>query len=218
MPDTVFRFEFRVFGHDLDPVADRLRSLAGDASVSGSDDVYLVSGRAASKEFNAKIRDDRLSLKRLVERDGELERWAPVCEEAFPLPDGFLREALGMGLGGMPALPQGAGETSGALVRALTAIDLSAGVAFVHKRRHQFTLGDVAAEFDELLINGARIDSVAVEDASAAAVREAMSRLEIAERENVNYARQVRRVLGKEFFPGQPWWEPPGDDESSPNR
>ena len=79
------------------------------------------------------------------------------------------------------------------------------GIAWVEKRRCRFTLGGCPVEFDRVLVNGAAIDSIAVEAEDASVVLGVVERIGIPGRENVNYARMVRRVLGLEFQAGQPW-------------
>jgi hypothetical protein len=65
------------------------------------------------------------------------------------------------------------------------------------KLRRRYKLGDCAAEFVEVEIDGSRLHSVAVESASPPAVLNTMRELAIDGYPNINYVRQIKSILGR---------------------
>jgi hypothetical protein len=77
------RFEFRVWGDDLNALAARVRDgLSGVTEVEGGER-YLVTSRDAPA--NPKIRDDALDVKRLVQVRHGCEQWEPILKVPFPV-------------------------------------------------------------------------------------------------------------------------------------
>lgn len=77
------RFEFRVFGQDLDTIGQRIRGMAPCESIGESREIYLIDNE--DHDHNVKIREGKLELKYLIERTSGLERWKPAGEWGFPL-------------------------------------------------------------------------------------------------------------------------------------
>ncbi|MHC4179753.1 MAG: hypothetical protein ACYSWU_19770, partial [Planctomycetota bacterium] len=73
--------------------------------------------------------------------------------------------------------------------------------ASVFKRRFAFTINDCITELAEVEINGAGLQSVAVESVDIPAILEAKNLLGLGEYENVNYLRAIKRVIGMEPLP-----------------
>ena len=71
----------------------------------------------------------------------------------------------------------------------------------VFKRRFAFTVDDCIAEHAEVWINGAGLQTVAVESTDLPAILEAKRRLGLDDYENVNYLRAIKRVIGMEPVP-----------------
>ncbi len=69
------------------------------------------------------------------------------------------------------------------------------------KRRFAFTINGCIAEIAHLLINGAAIQTVAVELEDVDAVLKAMEMLGLTEYENVNYLLAIKRIIGMEPLP-----------------
>src|SRR3954452_10960280 len=95
MAAIVPRWEWRVFGEDIEPAESRLAALAPER-VRESDEVYLL---APGSDASVKVRDGLIDVKHLrsVNEDG-LEQWIPVLKAAFPLAPadvGFVLESLG---------------------------------------------------------------------------------------------------------------------------
>ncbi len=71
----------------------------------------------------------------------------------------------------------------------------------VFKRRFAFTVNDCIVEHAEIEINGAGLQTVAVESVDVPAILKAKEMLGLDEYENVNYLRAIKRVIGLEKLP-----------------
>jgi len=68
--------------------------------------------------------------------------------------------------------------------------------ASVYKRRFHFTLAACRAEYDQLLVNGAAVESVAIESVEPQAVLELQATLRLDDFENQSYPLALSRDLG----------------------
>ncbi|MGD8630396.1 MAG: hypothetical protein PVG72_06650 [Gammaproteobacteria bacterium] len=195
MDATEPRFEFRVFGASLGMAEQRMRDTAPCESISESREIYLL-GRGIDAGTNLKVRHGRLELKRLIEHHQGLQRWQPAGQWAFPVaPDtieGILNPGYTLGQGRDPAallslddLPRFTTETAGQLV-----------LAHVFKRRFRYTLPACHAEFDQLLVNGAAIESIAIESVDPQAILASRSAMRLEDLENQSYPLALSRILG----------------------
>jgi hypothetical protein len=71
----------------------------------------------------------------------------------------------------------------------------------VVKRRFGFMVNECITEYAELLINGAAIQTVAVESTDVEAILKAREMLGLQDYENVNYLRAIKRIIGMEALP-----------------
>ena len=71
----------------------------------------------------------------------------------------------------------------------------------VFKRRFAFTINDCITEIAEIEINGAGLQTVAVESVDVPAILKAKGMLGLDVYENVNYLRAIKRVIGMEPLP-----------------
>ena len=71
----------------------------------------------------------------------------------------------------------------------------------VFKRRFGFTINGCITEIAQLLINGAAIQTVAVELENIDAILKAEEILGLTEYENVNYLLAIKRIIGLEPLP-----------------
>lgn len=92
-----------------------------------------------------------------------------------------------------PALPNPAYEL-GAFLNAMAHVD-GIAIAQVRKTRHQFRIGDCAAEYAKITINNVPRDTVAVESVDSDTVLNLVQELGITEA-NTSYIREIKRVLG----------------------
>jgi len=193
------RFEFRAWARNFGMVETRMRRVSQCQGIRESDEVYIVS--AGNDENNTKIRDAKMDIKVLVqERDG-LEQWRPRMKGEFPMAAEALVADVFPAFGvAMPAL----GRDEYALDQYLDEIirphrDLVAVTVF--KRRFAFTVNDCITEHAEVWINGAGLQTVAVESTDVPAILEAKGMLGLDDYENVNYLRAIKRVIGMEPMP-----------------
>jgi hypothetical protein len=195
MNNTAPRFEFRIFGTSLGMAEQRMRAFAPCEAITESQEVYLLKRNPAC-DRNVKIRHGRLELKQLIEQSAGLQRWRPGGQWEFPVTPGTIDDILISG-GVM-------GQTAGMdarlslsdLLRLVAQPAVPVHRAIVHKRRFRFTLAACSTEFDQLLVNGAAIESIAIESVDPQAVLEVRARLRLDDLENQSYPLALSRILG----------------------
>jgi len=206
MNDVEPRYEFRTFAPCLGTVAERMRQLSSCEQIEESMEAYITS--ADMHNHNVKVRNGFLDIKRLVRRCDDLEQWKPIERRRFPISLGFATETL-IPILQAPDLVDSAGRntyTATELLSDCSRPQIGVFVASVFKRRFRFTVGECAAEIDELLINGAAMQSVAIESEDESAVARARTILGMNDCENVNYLLAVQRVLGLQPLPDDAWY------------
>ena len=195
MNDIAARFEFRIFGTSLGMAEQRMRAYAPCEAITESQEVYLLK-RDPACERNVKIRHGRLELKQLIDQYQGLQRWRPGGQWEFPVTPGTLDDILMSG----GVLGQTAGTDTrlslSDLLRLVAQPAVPVHRASVHKRRFRFTLAACSAEFDQLLVNGAAIESIAIESVDPEAVLEVRATLRLDDFENQSYPLALSRILG----------------------
>lgn len=156
-------------------------------------DVYLLS---AMTDANVKVRDGRLELKVLEERDAfGLERWRPVLKATLPIAAADLLvvcEAWGVPA---PAVPRIA-YTLDELEREIIAPNAALRSVPARKRRTRVTFDGCAGERVTLRIGRQRWSSLAIESADPAQLRDAVHRLGLGHLPNQNYPAALKRIAG----------------------
>lgn len=189
------RYEFRLFRQCFESEEQQLRVMGDIASITESSETYFI-GSPPDHARNIKIRNNGLELKRLVDHRQGLERWQPAGQWTLPVSADTALELL---------LPDSDGDREHDLPAQLDRRELLAFTARpdiplyraeVFKRRFHFVLPACSAEVDQLLINGAAIQSLAVESEDPDAVQDVQAALRIAGRENVSYPRVLSRIMG----------------------
>ena len=190
------RFEFRTWARNFGLVEEKLRRLSACEKIRESAEIYIVS--AGNDENNTKIRDRLMDIKVFVqERDG-LEQWNPRMKGEFPMAAEVLAAEVMPAFGvAMPALARD-DYTLDAFLDGIVRPHRELVAASVFKRRFAFTVNGCIAEHAEVWINGAGLQTVAVESTDVPAVLEAKRLLGLDDYENVNYLRAVKRVVGME--------------------
>jgi hypothetical protein len=199
MSEIKLRFEFRAWARNFGTAETRMRRLSPCQGIRESDEIYIVS--AANDGSNIKIRDAQLDIKVLVqERDG-LEQWEPRMKGAFPMSAETLAEQVFPALGvALPALDRAEYALDQCLDEVIRPCRELVAVS-VFKRRFAFTVSGCIAEHAEIWINGAGLQTMAVESTEVPAVLEAKRLLGLDDHENVNYLRAIKRVIGMEPAP-----------------
>ena len=192
MDQIVPRWEWRTFGQDFGAAEARFATLDAE-TVQNSEEIYLVS---TSSDANVKIRDDMVDIKLLEHVDANgLEQWRPTLKEPFPLADSALaqvRAALGL-----PAAPPRAeGRSLAGLLAALAPSGGPVRVVTVRKSRARFRVHGCVAELADVIADGTKVRTVAIEDADPARVVAAVRAMELDRFPNTSYPRGLRQVIG----------------------
>ena len=193
------RFEFRTWARNFGKVEEKMRALSPCGGIRESSEIYIVS--AANDENNTKIRDKLMDIKVFVtEREG-LEQWNPRMKGEFPMSAAALKADVFPAFGvEMPELEREEYNLDQYLDEVIKPHPQLSAVT-VFKRRFAFTINDCITEHAEILINGAALQTVAVESVDVPAILEAKRLLGLDEYENVNYLRAIKRVIGMEDYP-----------------
>jgi len=191
------RYEFRIWAETLTPIREKLERLA-PLKETVSQETYLVS--AVTDKCNAKVRATLMDIKVLVAEDRGLEQWKPVLKAGFPLESSVIATQIFPSLelpSPVLAKPEYTlDEFLGDVMRAeprITIVDVS-------KTRYQFSIGECAAEYAQITLNGTPRDTVAVESVDPDAVLKLVGDLGVSEA-NTSYIREIRRALGLAAHP-----------------
>jgi hypothetical protein len=200
MNTATARFEFRLFGQCFDAQERRLRARAPVESITESHETYFI-GAAHAADHNLKIRHGRLELKRRVDRQGDLERWQPAGQWEFPVMSGNALDLLPVADTGrwrhvLPPL-----LTLDELLAFVCRPEIACFPAGVFKRRIRFDVSPCSAELDQLLVNGAAIQSLAIEGTDPRSLRRLQAALKIGHRENLSFPRALSRIMGLDAQP-----------------
>jgi hypothetical protein len=173
-------------------VETRMRQLANCEMIRESAEIYIVS--AANNENNTKIRDDKMDIKELVEHKQGLERWNPRMKGEFPMSVATIQTDVFPAFSvDVPVLKRDTYTLDQYLNEVIKPHPQLLDVQ-VFKRRFAFTVNGCITEIAHLLVNGAAIQTVAVELEDVDAVLEAMAMLGLTAYENVNYLLAIKRI------------------------
>jgi exopolyphosphatase / guanosine-5'-triphosphate,3'-diphosphate pyrophosphatase len=192
MEKIVPRWEWRTFGQDFGEAEKRFAALATE-KVQKSEEIYLV---AAGSESNVKVRDQLLDIKirEHVDANG-LEQWRPVMKSPFPLSAAAIssvKSALGL-----PAVATDRDNLS--LEQLLEWFALPSSpirIVNVSKVRARYHVGGCVSELTEVLANGKKVRTVAIEDADAAKVIAAVRAMGLDHFPNTSYPSGLKQVIG----------------------
>ncbi len=185
------RYEYRVWAPDLTDLAARLAERCKQLGTRTSEETYLVGRRT---DVNIKIRSEILDIKQLIRIERGFQLWTPILKEAFPLPASSARDVLThLGEPDPPALKDEQLD-----VESLLVLSGEAGIAaaVVTKHRHGFLLEGCILEFAEVTIDGADVQTVAVEAEDLDTAVEVAARLGIDNLPNQSYQTAIRHALG----------------------
>jgi propanediol dehydratase small subunit len=137
------RYEFRVWG-DHPKACRKLAKLADEKSSEEFEDCYLLGN---GPKWNAKVRDDTLKVKRLVDRERGFDRWDSNWHrraESAPSPFDEVFDELSLDR------PQRGKPYS--LLRAVSTLDEDGATraVFVTKVRTRYRIGSIRAEMTEI--------------------------------------------------------------------
>ena len=194
---TPARFEFRIFGRDLKYLQNRLSELSDPVpdrfKKRSSQEFYLLS--LTNDTCNCKIRDRKIDIKAIVSKRDKLERWDVVLKADFPLDRRVIvKEVFPAMWTRSPMLDPGVYDIDGMLAIAGKHKDLQP--VTIDKIRFGYSIKGTFCEFAEVFVNGARIETVAVESENPDVLVEVAEMLNIYHLENLNYPAALKRVMG----------------------
>lgn len=199
MDGIIPRFEFRTFAQNFGMVETKMRKLSKCEGIRESSEVYIVS--ETNNENNTKIRDIKMDIKTLIRKKEGLEQWDPRMKGEFPMKTDIIRDEVFPAFGvEFPDFKRNEYTLDQYLNEIIVPHPQLAAVN-VFKRRFAFTINGCITEIAELLINGAAIQTVAVELEDVNAILGAIETLGLNEYENVNYLLAIKRVIGMEPLP-----------------
>ena len=192
MEKIVPRWEWRAFGQDFGEAEKRFAALTAQ-KVQNSEEIYLL---AAGSDANVKIRDGLLDIKIREDVDANgLEQWRPVMKEPFPL-----RAAAVFDVASALGLPEaGKARDRLSLDQLLEEIAPPGGpvhIVSVSKTRTRYLVGGCVSELTDVVANGKKVRTVAIEDADAAKVIAAVRTMGLASYPNTSYPSGLKQVIG----------------------
>jgi exopolyphosphatase/guanosine-5'-triphosphate,3'-diphosphate pyrophosphatase len=195
MSSTPGRFEFRIWGNDLNEFQDRLSATGRPSEPRESAETYILS--RATDAANVKIRDGLLDVKMMIEQVGWLERWCPLLKAEFPIDS---RAIAGLVFPSLeiptPQITQPS-YAQGEFIQDLIRPNRDLWMVDLVKIRRQFTSDDFTAEFAEVEIaDGAGFETVAIESEDAATVLRAIAKLGLNSQPNTSYVRHLKLMTG----------------------
>ena len=189
MAEIIPRWEWRTFGQSFGVAEQRFAALES-TGIQESDELYLVSDTDA----NVKVRFDLMDVKILVETNADgLEQWRPIMKAQFPVPQSEVKRIF-----------EALGQTVPALTRDSYTLDqFSAELAphaglravTVHKRRVRYKVGGCTSEVTDVVADGVKIRTIAIESEDAAAVVAAVKSVGLWDYFNTSYGKGLTAAL-----------------------
>ena len=192
MAKIIPRWEWRTFGESFGDADQRFASISPH-DVEDSDELYLLSPVV---DENVKIRSQLMDIKALqqVNSDG-LEQWKPVMKAGFPLPADDVRKVFEALQIQAPPLARPA-YTLDQLRMELVKPTGRVRTVDVHKQRARYRIDDCPAEMTEVVADGKRVRTVAVESEDPSRVIAVVRGLGLGGVTNVSYPRGLKRLVG----------------------
>ena len=192
METIIPRWEWRTFATDFGGADQRFAAMKIE-KIQESDEIYLLS---ASTYANVKIRDGLMDIKTLVlTSPAGLEQWRPVMKGTFPLSaDEVMRVCTVLGVA--PPSPGRDAFTLEEFREHLMAPTRRVRFVAVHKRRHRYTIGSCMSELTDLVADGKRARTVAIESEDADRVLAVVREIGLSGFPNISYPRGLKALLG----------------------
>jgi exopolyphosphatase/guanosine-5'-triphosphate,3'-diphosphate pyrophosphatase len=192
MENIIPRWEWRTFGERFGQSDDQFTRLES-GGIQESDELYLLSSLT---EVNVKIRNLLMDIKTLEQVNAEgLEQWKPVMKGFFPLAASEVKNVFNV-LGVAPPPLARVDYTLEQFVRELAAPAGRLRAVEVHKKRTRYTVGGCMAELTEVVAEGKRIRTVAIESEDPALLITTVRELGLDRFQNVNYPRGLKQLVG----------------------
>jgi exopolyphosphatase / guanosine-5'-triphosphate,3'-diphosphate pyrophosphatase len=194
MGAIVPRWEWRTFGTEFGAADEAVAALEPELTQE-SDETYLLS---PGTDAAVKVRAGLMDIKELEHVDeAGLEQWRPAMKETFPLPRGEAERVCAALRVGAPTADRDAYSLDEFLAL-LAAPERGALAVAVHKRRLHYTLGGCMTEVTDVVAEGRRTRTIALESEDAERVAATVRELGLADRGNTSYPRWLKSVAGME--------------------
>ena len=155
------RYEFRIFGNNLDKYEDKIKELSQKEMTRQMDSVYLLT--PWKRKNNIKIREGVMDIKNLEQEYKGLQQWNPVLVGEFPIKANVIKSVVFPALGIESPVFERKEYTLKQFVDEVVTIDPDLAVAYVWKIRHAYTIGGCITEIAEIKVNGASIKTICIE-------------------------------------------------------
>jgi exopolyphosphatase / guanosine-5'-triphosphate,3'-diphosphate pyrophosphatase len=186
------RWEWRTFGSEFG-AADAVFAALEPELAQESDETYLLSpGTDAAVKIRAGLMDVKV-LEHVSEAG--LEQWRPAMKETFPLPRGEADKVCAALRVSAPP-PGTAALSLDEFLVVLAAPERGVRAVAVHKRRQHFTVDGCMTEVTEVIAEGAKTRTLAVETTDADRVIATVRKLGLSDRENTSYPRWLKAAVG----------------------
>ena len=194
------RFEFRIFGNDLDKYEKKIKELAPKEMTRQMDSVYLLT--AWKRKNNIKIREGIMDIKNLEQQHEGLQQWNPFLVGEFPLPAEVIKRVVFPALGIESPVYSRKSYSLKQFLNEIVIVDPDLAVSYVWKTRHAYTIGGCITEIAEIKVNGASIKTICIEAEDPQKVIKAKEMLGISsDLENVSYPLALKRIMGLAKLP-----------------
>ncbi len=196
------RYEFRIFGNNLDKIETRIKELSEKELTRKMDSVYLLT--PWKRKNNIKIREGVMDIKLLEQTHECLEQWNPLLIGKFPLKAEIIKSTVFPALGIESPVFGRKEYTQKQFIKEVVSIDPDMAVAYVWKTRHAYTINECITEIAEIKVNGTSVKTICIEAEDPNKVLEARKLLGIEkDTENVNYPLALKRFIGLAPLPNE---------------
>ncbi len=200
MKTTVPRFEFRIFGQNLETYEVRIKEMSKLEKTREMKSIYLLT--AGNMTNNIKIRGEIMDIKELEQVYEGLEQWSPFLVGEFPLKADVIKNVVFPAMGIESPVFARKEYTLEQMLDEVICKDPDLAVAYVKKIRYAYTVSKCITEIAEVTINGAFMKTICIEHEDPEKVLKAKKRLGIGDNiENVNYPLALKRVMGLAELP-----------------
>lgn len=191
MEKIIPRWEWRTFGESFGETDAKYAALT-PSDVQETDELYFLSNANAE---NVKVRFDLMDIKTLVEVNADgLEQWKPVMKATFPLPAAEVEKVLkALGVQ-VPSLAR----ESYTLDQFVSELAEPGGLRAVqvHKRRVRYKVNGCTSELTDVVANGQKTRTVALELEDAARVISTVREMGLGGFPNISYPRGLKQLVG----------------------
>ncbi len=191
------RYEFRIFGQRFNFWHQRMARLSEPVPEKfwsrQSSEVYLLSPR--DQRHNVKLRNGMLDIKVLLKQENSLDQWDVASKTALTKGVKEIQPLLQQALayGDLSLNEDALDELS--LVAAVNDHPELLAVR-VSKVRQGYRIGNCLCEYAEVLINDAKVYSLAVEAEDPVDIRNTIKQISLPEHDNISYPEAIRRIIG----------------------